>query len=223
MYSVKYFVLFSSISLSFFIANSQRKEVEQASFSLSFFIANSQRKEVEQASFSSDFDTADLTADERRIIKEWKPFQDPIRLVRERLQKKPRFSFRSANNARPILDQQDNEESVVQVETQTPNPNTDESEAPCASGSCKNSQEQMERKRVEWLKKTVLEEFLSVGVRLSVGVHLSVGVRLSEGVHLNSGKKVFQFWCRAFFFGLHLNLGKKVFQFWSRPFFLVFA
>ena len=164
MYSVKYFVLFSSIGLRFFIANSQRKEVEQASFSLSFFIANSQSKEVEQASFSSDFDTADLTADERRIIKEWKPFQDPIRLVRERLQKKPRFSFRSANNARPILDQQDNEESVVQVETQTPNPNTDESEAPCASGSCKNSQEQMERKRVEWLKKTVLEKLKLVAL-----------------------------------------------------------
>ena len=138
MYSAKYFILFSSIILSFFIAISQSKEVEQAFF-------------------NSDFDTAGLTADERQIIKEWKPFQDPIRLARERFQKKPRFSFRSAN-ARPILDQQDNEESVVQVETQTQNPNTDESEAPCASGSCKNSQEQMERKRVEWLKKTVLEK-----------------------------------------------------------------
>ena len=118
-------------------------------FVVACLIAYSQCKSHKKISYYASLDEKDLISAEKPVKMEWKGFQDPIRLARERFRKKSHFSFRSADS-RPIADSEDEEAAAPTAQI--------ESGASCAGGSCRASQEQVEQKRVEWLKKTVLQK-----------------------------------------------------------------
>ena len=148
MYSVKYFLL--ALYVFYFIDVS---------------VCNDQRRVY---SFAGAEDIKHN--DEKPVNLEWKGFEDPIRMARERHQdqikkgKRPQYSFRSAD-ARPIGENSEAdisdavEPETVNTQTQEPETSNESTAPPCASGSCnRNRMEQLETKRVEWLKKTVLQK-----------------------------------------------------------------